>query len=65
MPHLTVNGKSYDIDADPNTPLLWAVAGAGRANGHQIRLRHCAMRSVHRARRRCCCPFLLSARERG
>ena len=25
MPHLTVNGKSYDIDADPNTPLLWAL----------------------------------------
>jgi isoquinoline 1-oxidoreductase subunit alpha len=25
MPHLTVNGKSYDVDADPNTPLLWAL----------------------------------------
>ena len=25
MPHLTVNGKSYDVDADPNTPLLLAL----------------------------------------
>ena len=25
MIHLTVNGKAYDIDADPNTPLLWAI----------------------------------------
>ena len=25
MPHLTVNGRSYDVDADPNTPLLWAL----------------------------------------
>ena len=25
MAHLTVNGRSYDIDADPNTPLLWVL----------------------------------------
>ena len=25
MPHLTVNGKTHDIDADPNTPLLWVL----------------------------------------
>ena len=25
MPHLTVNGKSYDLDVDPNTPLLWVL----------------------------------------
>ena len=25
MPHLTVNGKSHDIVADPSTPLLWAL----------------------------------------
>ena len=25
MPHLTVNGKSHEIDADPSTPLLWAL----------------------------------------
>ena len=25
MPRLTVNGKSHDIDADPNTPLLWVL----------------------------------------
>ena len=25
MAHLTVNGKSHDIDVDPNTPLLWVL----------------------------------------
>ena len=25
MPHLTVNGKSHDIDVDPSTPLLWVL----------------------------------------
>jgi isoquinoline 1-oxidoreductase subunit alpha len=25
MAHLTVNGKSHDIDVDPSTPLLWAL----------------------------------------
>jgi isoquinoline 1-oxidoreductase alpha subunit len=25
MPQITVNGKSYDIDVDPNTPLLWVL----------------------------------------
>ena len=25
MPNLTVNGKSYDLDVDPNTPLLWVL----------------------------------------
>ena len=25
MPRLTVNGKSHDIDVDPNTPLLWVL----------------------------------------
>jgi isoquinoline 1-oxidoreductase alpha subunit len=25
MVRLTVNGKGYDVDADPNTPLLWAI----------------------------------------
>ena len=25
MPRLTVNGKSHDVDADPNTPLLWVL----------------------------------------
>jgi isoquinoline 1-oxidoreductase subunit alpha len=25
MPHLTVNDKSYDVDVDPNTPLLWVL----------------------------------------
>ena len=25
MAHLTVNGKSHDIDVDPSTPLLWVL----------------------------------------
>jgi isoquinoline 1-oxidoreductase subunit alpha len=25
MPKLTVNGKSIDVDAEPNTPLLWVL----------------------------------------
>jgi len=25
MANLTVNGKTYDLDADPNTPLLWVL----------------------------------------
>lgn len=25
MARLTINGKTYDIDADPATPLLWAI----------------------------------------
>ena len=25
MVHLNVNGKDYDIDVDPSTPLLWAI----------------------------------------
>jgi isoquinoline 1-oxidoreductase alpha subunit len=25
MPRLNINGKTYDFDADPGTPLLWAI----------------------------------------
>jgi isoquinoline 1-oxidoreductase alpha subunit len=25
MVRLTVNGKAYDVDADPSTPLLWVI----------------------------------------
>ena len=25
MAHITVNGKSHDIDVDPSTPLLWVL----------------------------------------
>lgn len=25
MARLTINGKSYDLDVDPQTPLLWAI----------------------------------------
>ena len=25
MPRLNINGKSYDVDVEPETPLLWAI----------------------------------------
>src|SRR5215510_1838663 len=25
MVRLSINGKNYDVDADPNTPLLWVI----------------------------------------
>ena len=25
MVRLTINGKSQDVDVDPNTPLLWVI----------------------------------------
>ena len=25
MANLTINGKSFDVDAEPDTPLLWAI----------------------------------------
>jgi isoquinoline 1-oxidoreductase alpha subunit len=25
MPHLTINGSSYDVSVDPDTPLLWVI----------------------------------------
>ena len=25
MTRLTINGKTHDVDVDPNTPLLWAI----------------------------------------
>ena len=25
MPRLNINGKSYEVDAEPETPLLWAI----------------------------------------
>ncbi len=52
MARLTVNGQAHNVDVDPNTPLLVGDAGAGRSDRHQVRLRHRAMRRLHRARRR-------------
>jgi hypothetical protein len=31
MAHITVNGKSHDIDVDPGTPLLWVLSAARSA----------------------------------
>ena len=44
--------ERYDVDVDPDMPLLWAIRDAHRADRHQVRLRHRDVRRVHRARRR-------------
>ena len=42
MVRLSVNGKNYEIDVDPSTPLLWAywpvssVARAGQQSGYEM-----------------------------
>ena len=52
MVSLNVNGKNYQADVDPRTPLLVGVARHARPDRHQIRLRHRPMRRLHRAYRR-------------
>ena len=57
MANLTVNGKTHDVDADPNTPLLWVLRewigmtgtkyGCGIAQcGACIRRRHQVLRNA-------------------
>ena len=52
MIKLTVNGISHNVDADPDTPLLWVHPRVARHDRHEIRLRHRAVRRLHRASRR-------------
>ena len=37
---LTVNGKAYSFDLEPETPLLVGAARRDRPHRHQVRLRH-------------------------
>ena len=64
MPYtLNVNGKSTTVDVAADMPLLWVLRDVLNLQGHQVRLRHRAVRRVHgaparrapcgRARRRC------------
>ena len=65
MPHLTVNGKTHDIDADPNTPLLWVLREQVGLTGtkYGCGIAQCGACTVHVdgvAVRSCSLPF-----ERG
>ncbi len=52
MISFTVNGKAHRLDVEPETPLLWVLRDELGLTGHQIWLRHRAMRRLHRACRR-------------
>jgi isoquinoline 1-oxidoreductase subunit alpha len=45
---LNVNGQTHTVDVHPDTPLLWAIRDSVGLTGYQIRLRHRAMRGLHR-----------------
>jgi aerobic-type carbon monoxide dehydrogenase small subunit (CoxS/CutS family) len=41
MAKLSINGQTVDIDVEPDTPLLWAVADSGVASANrQLPSRH-------------------------
>jgi isoquinoline 1-oxidoreductase alpha subunit len=49
MPRLNVNGKDYDIDVEPNTPLLWALREHVGLTGtkYGCGIGHCGACTVH------------------
>ena len=49
MLRLTINGKSHDVDVEPDTPLLVGYPRLNRYDRHKIRLRNRAMRRLHSA----------------
>ena len=52
MATLTVNGKSVSLDVPDDMPLLWALRDVLGLTGTKVRLRHGAVRRLHRAHRR-------------
>ena len=52
MLNLTINGKSHDVDVEPDTPLLWVIRELDRHDRNQVRLRHRAVWRVHGPYRR-------------
>ena len=60
MVALTVNGTPRQLDVPPDMPLLWAPRDA-RADRHEVRLRHGALRRLHRPRRRRAGALVLDA----
>ena len=49
---LNINGADQTLDVEPDMPLLWALRDVPRSHRHEVRLRHCAVRRLHRARQR-------------
>ena len=64
MISLDLNGKKTQVDAEPDTPLLWVLRDHLEPDRHQVRLRHGAVRRLHRAPRRRADALLHHARER-
>ena len=52
MTTFNVNGRAVNVAAEPDTPLLWVLRDDLGADRHQVRLRHGAVRRLHRAPRR-------------
>ena len=66
MANLTVNGKTHDVDADPNTPLLWVLREWLGMTGtkYGCGIAQCGACTVHIdgvATRSCVTPFNLAA----
>ena len=52
MALISVNGRTVDVDAAPDTPAPVGAARSPRDDRNEVRLRHGAVRRLHRARRR-------------
>ncbi|NOT46813.1 MAG: (2Fe-2S)-binding protein [Acidobacteria bacterium] len=66
MTKLSVNGKSYDVDADPNTPLLWVIRDDIGLTGTKFGcgVAQCGACTVHvggEAKRSCVTPMKAAA----
>ncbi len=62
---LTVNGTTHQVDADPDTPLLWVLRDHLGHHQRQVHLRHRRMRGVHGTHRRRGTAFLRGPGGRG
>ena len=49
MISLTINGQSRQVECPPDMPLLWVLRDVVGSDRHQVRLRHRAVRRLHRA----------------
>jgi hypothetical protein len=45
---IKINGVDRTVDVDGDTPLLWVLARRVGPDRHQVRLRHGALRRLHR-----------------
>ena len=52
MARLTVNGRSHDVDVDPDTPLLWVLRDVIGLMGTKYGCGIAPVRRLHRACRR-------------